>query len=109
MAVNATIKNSIIAGLSQIVADTAVAVTYADHAYTAGHGVISAEKRTDASGGPLDGYSDTYTIMQAALTANGDNPAAGQVLTTPDGIKRILRVRKDAFAACVRLDVGDRY
>jgi len=108
MAVNTTIKNSIISGLTQIVADTAVSVTYNAHAYTAGHGVLSAEKRNDPAGA-LDGYSDTYTIMQSALTANSDTPAAGQTITTPDGVKRILRVRKDAFAACVRLDVGDRY
>ena len=108
MAVNATIKASIAAGLASIISDTQVAVTFNAHAYTAGHGVLDAERRYDIAG-QLDGYTDTYTILQSALTANGDTPAVGGVITTPDGVKRILRIRKDAFATMQRLDVGDRY
>lgn len=108
MAVDATIKASIIAGMTKIIAATDVSVTYAAHAYSAGHGVLGTDRRHDLAG-ELEGYTDTYTILQSALTANNDAPAAGDVITTPNGVKRILRVRKDAFAACQRLDVGDRY
>lgn len=108
MAVDATIKASIIDGMTKIIAASEASLTYNAHAYTAGHGVLGTDRRHDIAG-ELEGYTDTYTILQSALTANSDAPAAGDLITTPQGVKRILRVRKDAFSACQRIDVGDRY
>ena len=108
---NATIAASIAAGIGQIITDTGTAnnVTYAGNTYTAGVGVLSTERQYEAVG-ELDGYALTLTILQSALDANGDAPEAGEEITTPDGVKRILRVRKDsAFGTCQRIDTGDRY
>lgn len=106
---DATIAASIAAGISQIITDTAASVTFNGNAYTAGRGVLSLERQYEAIG-ELDGYTETYTILQSALTANGDTPNVGDEITTPNGVKRILRIRKDeTFATCQRIDVGDRY
>jgi hypothetical protein len=106
---NATIAASIAAGMAQIITDCGDSVTFNGNAYTAGRSVLESEKQYDALG-EMDGYTETYTILQSALTANGDTPEAGGQLTTPDGIKRILRVRRDgSFDTMQRLDVGDLY
>jgi len=104
----ADIKTSIAAGLANIITDTAGTVTYNGNDYTAGHGVLDTERTYDVTG-ELDGYTDTWTILQSDLTTNGDAPDVGDEITTPDGVKRILRIRRDTYATCQRLDVGDRY
>lgn len=105
---DSAIAASIAAGMQAIVTATSGSVTFNGNAYTAGHGVLSTERQYEAIG-ELDGYTDTWTIMQSDLTTNGDTPEVGDEITTPDGIKRILRIRKDSFATVQRLDVGDRY
>ena len=109
MAVDATVKASIKAGIEDLVDNIFTAsVTFNGNAYNAAHGVLQEEKVYSAMGA-LDGYTDTYTLMQADLDGNGDTPAAGGILTTPDGDKRILRIRRDSLSVCQRLDVGDEF
>ena len=91
MAVNATMKADIIAGITQLIADLEVSVTFNGNAYTAARGVRGAERGYSVMG-ELEGYEDTYTILQSALDANSDTPEVGDEITTPDGIRRILRI-----------------
>ena len=106
---NATIKASLAAGLAQIITDCGDPVTFNGNAYTAGRSVLEAERQYDPFGN-MEGYTETYTLLQSALTANGDTPAVGGKITTPDGVKRILRIRRDGgFDTMQRLDVGDEY
>lgn len=108
---DSTIASSIAAGIGQIIAwagDTDN-VTYNGNTYTAARGVLSMEQQY-AVVGTVDGYEETFTILQSALTANGDTPEEGDEITTPDGIKRILRITKDgSFGTTQRLHVGGRY
>tara|TARA_R110002012_G_scaffold91912_1_gene223263 strand:+ start:12519 stop:12845 length:327 start_codon:yes stop_codon:yes gene_type:complete len=106
---NATIAASIAAGIAQIVTDCGDSVTFNANAYTAGRSVLETEKQYDPLG-EMEGYTETYTLLQSALDANGDAPEAGDQITTPDGIRRILRVRRDgSFDTMTRVDVGDLY
>jgi hypothetical protein len=106
---NATIKASIAAGMAQIITDCGDSVTFNGNAYTAGRSVLETEKQFDPLG-EMEGYTETYTLLQSALDANGDTPEADDQITTPDGIRRILRVRRDgSFDTMQRLDVGDLY
>jgi len=108
---DATIAATIAAGIGEIITLTGTAdnVTYNGNNYTAARGVLTLEQQY-AVVGTVDGYDETFTILQSALDANGDTPEEGDEITTPEGIKRILRVTKDAaFGTCQRLHVGGRY
>ena len=106
---NAAIKASMAAGMASIISDCGDSVTYNSNAYTAGRSILEEEKQYDPLG-EMEGYTETYTILQSALDANGDAPEAGDQFTTPDGIRRILRVRRDgSFDTTTRVDVGDLY
>jgi hypothetical protein len=105
---DATIAANIAEGITQIITDTGASVTYGGNAYTAGRGVMDTDNEYDPLG-ELEGYSDTYTILQSALDANADDPTDGESLTTPDGVRRILRVRRSTYGVVRRIDVGDLY
>jgi len=106
---NAAIKASIAAGFASIISDCGDSVTYNSNTYEAGRSVLESEKQYDPLG-EMEGYTETYTILQSALDANSDSPEAGEQFTTPDGIRRILRVRRDgSFDTMTRVDVGDLY
>ena len=106
---SASIKASIAAGMAQVITDCGDSVTYNANAYTAGRSILETENQFDPLG-EMEGYTETYTILQSALDANGDTPAADEQFTTPDGIRRILRVRRDgSFDTTTRIDVGDLY
>jgi len=106
---DATIAASIAAGMAAIITDCGDSVTFSGNEYTAGRSVLETEKQYDPLG-EMEGYTETYTILQSALDANGDAPEPGNHLTTPDGVRRILRVRRDgSFDTTQRLDVGDLY
>ena len=95
--------------MAQVITDCGDSVTLNGDAYEAGRSVLETEKQYDPLG-EMEGYTETYTFLQSALDANGDTPEAGGQLTTPDGIRRILRVRRDgSFDTSQRLDVGDLY
>jgi len=108
---NATIAASIAAGLAQIVSDTGTAnnVVLNGNNYTAARGVLSIEQQY-AVVGTVDGYEETLTILQSALTANGDTPEEGDEVTVDGTVKRIMRITKDnSFGTVQRLHVGGRY
>ncbi len=106
---NASIKASIAAGMASIISDCGDSVTFNGNAYTAGRSILENENQYDPLG-EMEGYTETYTILQSALDANADTPTAGGKLTTPDGVRRIIRVRRDgSFDTTSRLDVGDLY
>ena len=105
---SASIAASIASGMAQIITDTGASVTYDGNAYTAGRGVLATENQYDPLG-EMEGYTDTYTFLQSELDANSDAPALGESLTTPDGVRRILRVRRSTYGVTLRVDVGDLY
>ena len=63
---NASIKASIAAGMAQIITDCGDSVTYNSNAYTAGRSVLETENQFDPLG-EMEGYTETYTILQSAL------------------------------------------
>ena len=108
---DSTIAASIAAGLSQIITYTGTAnnITYSGNNYTAGRGVLSLEQQYSIIG-EIDGYEETFTILQSALDANGDTPTEGDEVTVDGNVKRILRVtRDDSFGTMTRIHVGGRY
>jgi hypothetical protein len=108
---DATIAASIAAGIGEIITlcGTADNITFNGNLYTAARGVLSMEQQYSVVG-TVDGYEESFTILQSALTANGDTPAEGDEITTTNGIKRILRItRDDSFGTTQRLHVGGRY
>ena len=108
---DSTIANSIAAGISQIITYTGTAdnITYNSNNYTAGRGVLSVEQQYSIIG-EAPGYEESFTILTSALAANGDTPKEGDEITTPNGVKRILRVtRDDSFGTTTRVHVGERY
>jgi len=106
---DATIAASMAAAIGDIITATGDSVTFNGNAYTAGRSVLETERQYDPLG-EMEGYRETYTFLQSALTANADTPTVGGQLTTPDGVRRILRIRRDgSFDTMQRLDVGDLY
>lgn len=108
---DSTIAASIAAGLSQIITYTGTAnnMTFNGNQYTVGRGVLSIEQQY-AVVGTVDGYEETLTVLQSALTANGDTPEEGDEVTVDGVVKRIMRVTKDdSFGTMQRLHVGGRY
>ena len=108
---DSTIAASIAAGLSELITLTGTAdnVVFNGNNYTAARGVLSIEQQY-AVVGTVDGYEETLTILQSALTANGDTPAEGDEVTVDGTIKRIMRITKDdSFGTMQRLHVGGRY
>ena len=108
---DSTIAASIAAGLSEIITLTGTAdnVVFNSNNYTAARGVLSIEQQY-AVVGTVDGYEETLTILQSALTANGDTPEEGDEVTVDGSIKRIMRItRDDSFGTMQRLHVGGRY
>ena len=106
---DSSLAASMAAAIGQIITATGDTVTFNAHTYTAGRSILETERQYDPLG-EMEGYRETYTFLQSALTANSDTPAVGGQITTPDGVRRILRIRRDgSFDTMQRLDVGDLY
>lgn len=105
---DATLAESIKAGIAQLIADTGLSVTYNGNAYTAGMGTRAEANQYDPLG-EMEGYTNTLTLLTDDLTANSDDPQPGEKLTIDSKEYRILDVTKAAFDEVTRIDIGDEF
>ena len=105
---DATLAESIKAGIAQVITDTGLTVTYNDNSYTVGMGTRAEANQYDPLG-EMEGYTNTLTFLTDDLTANLDDPQPGEKITIDLKDYRILDVTKAAFDEVTRIDIGDEF